>query len=62
MSKVIVVTKDGFLEEIYCRNKNIEIELIDIGNESPGFDEKEYKRNVKRYAEINKSESYKCIY
>lgn len=30
MTNVVVVVKDGRVEQVYCRNKNIEIEIFDM--------------------------------
>lgn len=30
MTNVVVVVKDGRVEQVYCRNKNIEVEILDM--------------------------------
>lgn len=60
MTKVIIIVSGGIVQDVYARNKNIAVEVID-------FDEAmvnpEYgKRADKRWKEINNSKTYKIIY
>jgi len=57
MSKVIVVVNGGRVESVYTRNKDIEVEIIDLDTQ----DESEEKVFTKRLSQIENSKSYKDI-
>lgn len=57
MSKVIITVKDGRVQEVYSRNKNIDVEVIDFDTQNPD----ELKSVEKRYEQILKAKSYKDI-
>lgn len=57
MSKVIVVVKGGRVESVYTRNKDIEVEVLDLDTQ----DESEEKESAKRLTQIKNSKSYKDI-
>lgn len=57
MTNVVIVVKDGMVQEVLCRNKNVEVELLDL-------DEQEIellKEKEQRYKKLNQSKSYKDI-
>lgn len=57
MSKVIITVKDGRIQEVFCRNKNIEVEILDFDIQNlDDLKEMEY-----RYDQILRSKSYKDI-
>lgn len=57
MTKVAIVVKDGRVQEVLTRNKNIEIELLDLDDQ----DIENLKIKEKRYEKIQMSKSYKNI-
>lgn len=57
MTNVIIVVKDGRVEEVFCRNKNVEVEVLDMDTQDPD----ELKERTARYENIRKSKSYKDI-
>lgn len=57
MTNVIVVVEGGRVTEVYSRNKNIEIELIDLDTQ----DSDELKEKQHRLKEIENSKTYKDI-
>ena len=57
MTKVIVVVNDGMVESVYTRNKNIDLEVIDLDSQ----DAQEARESEKRLAEIERSKSYRDI-
>ena len=57
MSKVIITVKNGRIQEVFCRNKNIEVEILDFDIQNlDDLKEMEY-----RYYQILRSKSYKDI-
>lgn len=59
MSKVIVVVEGGIVQNVYARNKNIEIEVIDL---DVADDEEALKAAVKRLDAVLASKTYKEIW
>jgi len=57
MTNVIIIIHDGRVESVYTRNKNIEVEILDLDTQDID-EEKELKH---RLSEIEKSKSYKDI-
>lgn len=57
MTKVYVVIRGGICEEVLCRNKNVEVEIIDFDTQ----DEDQDKAVNKRYKELTNSKSYKDV-
>lgn len=57
MTNVVIVVEDGRVTEVYSRNKNIEIELIDLDTQ----DSEELKEKQRRLKEIENSKTYKDI-
>ena len=57
MSKVVITVKDGRVQEVFCRNKDIEVEVIDFDTQN--LDES--NKTERRYAQILKSKTYKNI-
>ena len=57
MTKVVIIVKDGIVQEVLCRNKNVEVELLDLADQ----DIESLKEKEKRYEELQKSKSYKDI-
>lgn len=57
MTKVIIVVKDGMVQEVFCRNKNVEAELLDLDEQNI----ENLREKKKRYEEIQRSKSYKDI-
>lgn len=33
MTNVVIVVKNGMIQEILCRNKNVEVELLDLDDQ-----------------------------
>jgi hypothetical protein len=56
MTKVVVVVKDGRVEAAYCRNKNVEVEVLDFYDSG---DESEYKDKERRLDAVESSKTYK---
>ena len=60
MTKVIIIVSGGIVQDVYARNKNIEVEVIDFDE---AMTNPEYgKRADKRWEEIKNSKTYKIIY
>jgi hypothetical protein len=57
MSKVIVVVNRGRVESVYARNKDIEVEVLDMDSMDPD----EIKDREKRLKAVENSKSYKDI-
>lgn len=57
MTNVVIVVERGMVQEVYCRNKNVEIELLDLDDQ----DIESLTKKTKRYDQIRKSKSYKDI-
>lgn len=57
MTNVIIVVKNGMVQEVLCRNKNVEVELLDLDDQ----DIESLKEKERRYKEIHRSKSYKDI-
>lgn len=57
MTNIVIVVENGRVTEVYSRNKNIEIELIDLDTQ----DNEELKEKQKRLKEIENSKTYKDI-
>lgn len=55
MTNVVVVIKKGRVEQAYCRNKNIEIEILDMDVQ----DMDDLEQSEWRLKQIKKSSSYK---
>lgn len=55
MTNVVVVVKDGRVEQIYCRNKNIEIEIFDMDTQ----DINDLEQIKWRLKQIRSTKSYK---
>ena len=59
MTNVVIVIRNGTIESIYTRNKNICCEILDMDVED---DEAELKRNERRLSSIQNSKTYQEIY
>ena len=59
MTKVIVVVEGGMVTNVYTRNKNIDVEVLDFDRQS--FEDGELKEMRKRLDIIEKSKTYKDI-
>ena len=57
MTKIVIMVKDGIVQEVLCRNKNIEVEVLDLDTQ----DAQSLISIHKRYNELNKCKSYKNI-
>ncbi len=57
MTNIVIVVKDGMVQEVFCRNKNIEVELLDLDEQNI----EDLREKEKRYEEIQKAKSYKDI-
>ena len=57
MTKVIIVVRDGMVESVFSRNKNVVTEVIDLDTE----DERELNEAEKRLAAVEDSKSYRDI-
>lgn len=55
MTNVVVVVKDGRVEQVYCRNKNIEVEILDMDTQ----DIDDLKQIELRLKQIRSIKSYK---
>lgn len=59
MTKVIIEVSGGVVQGVYCRNKNIEVELVDWDN---ARDDEEYEKECKNIMRnVDKSKTYKDI-
>ena len=57
MTKVIIVVQNGLVESVYARNKDVEVELLDMDVQDPD----ELKEREKRLVAVEKSKSYRNI-
>lgn len=57
MTKVIITVKGGMVQEVFCRNKDIDIEILDFDTQDPD----ELKEKETRYKQILNSKSYRDI-
>ena len=57
MTKVAIVVRGGMVESVYTRNKNIDVELLDLDT----LDEAERREREKRLSEVEGSKTYKDI-
>ena len=57
MTKVVGVVEDGMVTGVYTRNKNVEVEVLDLDTQSLD----ELKEMRKRLDAIEKSKTYKDI-
>lgn len=57
MTKVIIVVRDGMVESVFSRNKNVVAEVVDLDTE----DEDELNEAEKRLAAVEDSKSYRDI-
>lgn len=57
MTNVVVVVKDGKVEEAYCRNKNVEVEVLDMDTQ----DIEDLEQREWRLKQIKNAKSYKNI-
>lgn len=57
MTNVVIVVKNGMVQEVFCRNKNVEVELLDLDE----IDINELREKEQRYKQIVESTSYKDI-
>lgn len=55
MTKVVIIVKNGLIEQVYCRNKNIEVEILDMDTQ----DLDTCKEREQRLKQIKKANSYK---
>lgn len=55
MTNVVVVIKNGMVEQAYCRNKNVEVEVLDMDTQNP--DDLEFREW--RLKQIQSAKSYK---
>ena len=57
MTNVMIVVKDGMVEQAYCRNKNVEVEVIDMDTQDiDDLEQREWRlkqiQNAKSYKEL----------
>lgn len=57
-TNVVIVVEDGMVIEVLCRNKNVQVEVIDLDT----TDSEELKEKDKRIEALHKCKSYKNIY
>lgn len=57
MAKVIITVKDGLVQEVFCNDENICVEVLDFDTQD-GDEAKELKE---RYDEVLNGKSYKDI-
>lgn len=57
MTNLVIVVKDGRVDEVLCRNKNVEVELLDMDTQDP----EELQQLEKRLNEVHGCKSYKDI-
>ena len=57
MTNVVIVVRGGMVESVYCRNKNVLAEVIDLDTQ----DTDELDEAEKRLAAIENAKSYKDI-
>ena len=55
MTNVVVVVKNGKIEQVYCRNKNVEVEVLDLDT----LDIDDLENREWRLEQIQKAKSYK---
>lgn len=55
MTNVVVVVKNGKIEQAYCRNKNVEVEVLDMDTQ----DVDDLENREWRLEQIQKAKSYK---
>ena len=60
MAKVVIVVKDGRVEQAYCRNKNVEVEVLDMDTQDiDDLEQRECRlkqiQNAKSYNELLQS-------
>ena len=57
MTNVVIVVKDGRVEQAYCRNKNVEVEVLDMDTQDiDDLEQREWRlkqiQNAKSYKEL----------
>ena len=57
MTNVVIVVKDGRVEKAYCRNKNVEVEVLDMDTQDiDDLEQREWRlkqiQNAKSYKEL----------
>ena len=57
MTNVVVIIKDVAIQEILCRNKNVQIEVLDLDTQ----DMDDLEQRAWRLNQIHKCKSYKNI-
>lgn len=57
MTNVVIIVKDGRVEEALCRNKNVKVEILDMDTQDP----EELQQLERRLNEIHKTKSYRDI-
>ena len=57
MTNVVIVVEQGIVKQVYSRNKNVEIELLDLDTNY----ETTYKNIKDRIKKIEDSKSYKPL-
>ena len=60
MTNVVIVVKDGRVEQAYCRNKNVEVEVLDMDTQDiDDLEQIEWRlkqiQNAKSYKELLQS-------
>lgn len=55
MTNVVVVVRDGRVEQVYCRNKNVEVEILDMDTQ----DIDDLEQIEWRLKQIQSTKSYK---
>lgn len=55
MTNVVVVVRNGMVEQAYCRSKEVEVEVLDMDTQ----DLDELEQREWRLKQIKKSKSYK---
>ena len=57
MTNVVIVVKDGRVEQAYCRSKNVEVEVLDMDTQDiDDLEQREWRlkqiQNAKSYKEL----------
>ena len=57
MTNVVIVVKDAMVEQAYCRNKNVEVEVLDMDTQDiDDLEQREWRlkqiQNAKSYKEL----------
>lgn len=63
MTNVVIVVEDGRVTDVYCRNKNVQVEVIDLDvDPCDDEEERELRAKERRIEQIENSKTYKNIW